>query len=166
MDTIEIFVQGEGIRDVALVRVSATGTVADVVAAARGHGGPSDGAGVVVMLEDADEALDPTATLQAAGIGYRERVHVHRCRRIGVTANYNGRPINRDFPPSATMRRVKAWVVGRRGFDLDRVDATEHVLQRCNSIERPDEDVHIGTLVTVGQCELCFDLVAKRRVEG
>ena len=45
-------------------------------------------------------------------------------------------------------------------------NATEHLLQVCDSAVRPDEDVHIGTLVTVAACGLRFDLVAKQRVEG
>ena len=168
MEPIEIFLQGEGIRDIVLVRVPATGTVGDILVAARGHGLPADADDImaVVLLEDADEALEPGTTLAASGIVHRGRVHVHRCRRVAVTVTYNGRQIERGFAPSATMRRVKKWVDGPHGFDLHGVDATEHLLQRCNSAERPDEDAHIGALVKAGQCALCFDLVAKRRVEG
>ena len=168
MEPIEIFLQGEGIRDIVLVRVPASGTVGDILAAARAQGFLADAgdATVLVLLEDADEALEPGATLAASCIGHRGRVHVHRCRRVAVTVTYNGRQVEREFAPSATMRRVKKWLDGPHGFDLHGVDATEHLLQRCNSAERPDEDAHIGALVKAGQCALCFDLVAKRRVEG
>ncbi len=168
MSHIELFLQGEGIPDIALVRVPRGGRVRDVVEAARTAGLRRAGgdAGVVVMLEDAEEALEPDAALEAAGVRHRGRVHVHRCRRVAVTVNYNGRQIARDFPPSATIRRVKGWGDSEDGFDLRGVDATEHLLQVCGSTVRPDEDTHIGTLVSLPGCPLCFDLVAKQRVEG
>lgn len=168
MTTIEIFVQGEGIPDIALVRVPGDGTVGDIVEAWRAHrraGAGGEGA-LVVFLENEEEALDPAATLASAGIRHRGRVHLHRCRQVQVTVNYNGRQIARDFAPSATVRRVKRWVDGKDGFDLRGIDATEHLLQVCGTTVRPDEDIHIGTLVTLPGCPLCFDLVAKQRVEG
>lgn len=168
MTTIEIFVQGEGIPDIALVRVPGDGTVGDIVEAGRAQRRPGagDAGQLVVFLEDEEEALDPAATLAAAGIRHRGRVHLHRCHRVAVTVNYNGRQIVRDFPPSTTVRRVKRWVDSKEGFDLRGVDATEHLLQVCGTTVRPDEDTHIGTLVTLPGCPLCFDLVAKQRVEG
>jgi len=168
METIELFVQGEGIPDIVLVRVPANGTVGDIVAAGRSHrrADAGDAGALVIFLEDAEEALDPAATLEAAGIRHRGRVHIHRCRRVAVAVNYNGRQIARDFPPSATIRRVKHWVDSNDGFDLRGVDATEHLLQVCASNIRPDEDTHIGTLVHLSGCPLCLDLVAKQRVEG
>lgn len=168
MTQVELFLQGEGLPDIILVRVPRDGTVRDVLEAARAHGLSSAGgdASTVVMLEDSDDALDLDAALESAGIRNRGRVHVHRCRRVAVTVNYNGRQIERDFPPSATVRRVKRWVDSKDGFDLRGIDATEHLLQLCGSTERPDEDVHIGTLTSLPGCLLCFDLVAKQRVEG
>jgi hypothetical protein len=56
--------------------------------------------------------------------------------------------------------------VGKDGFNLPEIDATEHALQVCGSATRPDADTHIGALVSAQGCALCFDLVAKRRVEG
>jgi len=164
---IELFLQGEGIQDIALVRVPRDGTARDIIEAARAHGlSAPDVAKALVLVEDAEEPLAPDAPLEAAGIGHRGRVHVHRCRRVEVTVNFNADQKSEAFPPSATMARVKKWAVGKRGFDLTSIDATEHLLQVCGSTSRPDEDVHIGTLVEVPACELCFDLVAKQRVEG
>lgn len=166
-DEIELFLQGEGITDITLVRVPRDGTARDIIEAARAHGlSTPDGAEALVLAEDADEPLAPDATLEAAGIAHRGRVHVHRCRQVAVSVNFNADQKTEDFPPSATVGRVKKWAVGKKAFDLQGVDATEHLLQVCNSAVRPDEDVHIGTLVTVPDCGLCLDLVAKQRVEG
>jgi len=166
METIELFVQGEGIRGIVLVTVPHTGVVRDVIDAARAHGLPdaNGGSPVLVFLEDAEEPLALTTPLAAAGVQDRSSVHVHRVRQITITVNYLSRPPQHSFPPAATVRRVKKWADEQ--FGLHGRDATEHVLQRCNSAERPDEDTHIGALVTYSETTLCFDLVPKTRVEG
>lgn len=167
MANVELFVQGEG-DGVELVRVSDDGRVRDIVAAAHSRGllDANDGESPIVMIEDEDKELDLDASLSAAGIGHRGRVHVHRCRRVEVTVDYNGRSINEDFPPSTTIRRVTKWALGEGGFDLRGVDATDHALRISNSTERPDEDTHLGNLVQVPGCSVGFDLAPKSRVEG
>lgn len=166
-EKIELFVQGEGISDIALVRVPREGTVRDVVEAAAEHGlRVNSEEGPLVMVEDTDEALDLDAPLQVLGITHRDRVHANRCRHVEVTVNYEAEQKSEYFPPSTTMKKVKKWVDGKRGFDLGDVDAAEHLLQICGSDTRPDEDTHIGSLVGAPSCSLCFDLVAKQRVEG
>ncbi len=122
----------------------------------------------VILVEGQETELSPDLTLEEARIGHRSRVHVHRCHRVEVTVNFNAAQKIRTFPPSATVERVKHWAVGPapEGFGLHEVDATEHLLQLCHSNTRPDEDTHIGSLVTFPNCGLCFDLVPKVRVEG
>jgi hypothetical protein len=166
-DEIELFLQGEGIREITLVRIPRDGTVRDVIAVARTHGlsAPAE-EDVSVLLEDADAPLGPDTPLTAAGIGRHSRVHLHRCRKVAVTVNFNADHKTESFSPSATVARVKKWAVSKRGFSLSDVDATEHLLQVCGSTNRPDEDVHIGTLVQAPACVVCFDLVPKQRVEG
>lgn len=165
MSEIEIFIQGEGIEDITLVRVPGNSTVRDIVDAIQVQGaqiGTADG--YAVMLEDSEEVLELDQHLEAVGIGHRSRVHINRCRHVEVSVNYNGEQKERSFPAAATVRRVKLWSV--REFGLKKVDATEHALQVCGSTNRPDEDVHIGSLVQYPSCALCFDLVPKQRVEG
>lgn len=166
-EKIELFVQGEGISDIALVRVPREGTVQDVVEAAAEHGLRVDGEEeLLVIVEDADEALDLDTPLRTLGITHRDRVHVNRCRRVEVTVNYEAEQKTRDFSPSTTMKKVKKWADGKHGFDLGDVDAAEHLLQICGSNTRPDEDAHIGSLVGAPSCSLCFDLIPKKRIEG
>lgn len=167
-ETIEIFLQAEGVSDVKLVRVPHEGTVRDILEAARAKGvNLPDGEGeVVIFLEDSDEEIALDLKLKDAGIRHRHRVHCHRCRRVAVTINFNGRAESRAFPPPATVKRVKKWADNEEQFNLKGVDATDHVLQVCGTSVRPDEDAHIGTLVRHPSCNLCFDLVPKVRVEG
>lgn len=166
MERIEIFLQGEGVKDIILVHVPKGGNVRDLLNAAKEHsvtlGG--DGDPSAIYIEDAEEAVDPNASLDEAGIRHRGHVHIHRCHRIDVSVNFNARTETKVFPPSATVGRVKKWAV--KAFGMSDKDAAEHILQITGSGARPDEDIHIGTLVTHPAFRVFFDLVPKVRVEG
>jgi hypothetical protein len=168
MQDIEIFVQGEGRPTISLIRVNADASTEELVVAAVAQGAydAANGHECLVSLEEADEPLTPGMSLTTAGIRHRSRVHLHRCRKIDVTVSFNGVNKSRAFSPAATIARVTKWAVGKRGFDLDEVDAAEHVLQVTGTSIRPDEDAHLGTLVTAPSCVASFDLVPKQRVEG
>lgn len=167
MAEIQVFIQGEGVREIRMLALSANATVRDLVtaAAAQGFIVAADGK-VAVFAEDADEASPDGATLVAAGIGHQSSVHLSRCKRVAVTVHFNGAERSQTFGPGATMQKIKKWAVSKKGFDLAPVDAAEHVLQVTGGTDRPDEDVHIGTLVQARTCAMAFDLVAKVRVEG
>ncbi len=166
-DHIELFIQGEGIPKIALVKVHPEYTVADLIKVAREHSlSVPEGSEVFVLLENTDAPLLLDAKIDEVGLAPRSRVHIHRCRRVEVTVNFNADQLKGFFPPSATLAWVKKWAVGKDGFGMADVDATEHLLQMCGSTDRPDEDVHIGTLVKLSNGTLCFDLAPKQRVEG
>jgi hypothetical protein len=167
METIQVFMQGEGIRDIRLVEVPAGASIRDVVAVAIAHGfsAATDGA-AVIFVEDSDDALALDLTIEAAGIHHHGSMHVHRCTTVATTVHFNGDSKVRNFGPGTTVARVKDWAVSTHVFNLTPVDAAEHVLQITGTQDRPDEDVHIGTLVHAPHCVLAFDLVAKVRVEG
>ena len=61
---------------------------------------------------------------------------------------------------------MKKWAVAKDQYGLSPVDAAEHVLKVCSLGDQPDEEVHIGTLAKFPDGTVCFDLVAKQRVEG
>lgn len=164
-DEIELFLQGEGIRDIVLIRVPQAATVRDILTAASAAGLTAVDA-ADLSLEDSESAIDLDAPIAATPIRHRSRIHVHRCRAVAVTITFNGIQKEETFRPAATIKRVKRWAVGKKGFDLSDVDATEHVLQLSGSADRPDEDVHLGTLVTHPQCSIALDLVPKVRIEG
>lgn len=163
----ELFVQGEGMREIVLVRVPEDGVVRDAVDAARAQGlRIDDGESPTVTLENEDEDLDLDAPLRTAGVGDRGRIHVHRCKQVGVAVEYNGRSIEEHFPPSTTVKRVAKWALGKEGYDLSGADAADLLLQLSDSGERPDEDTHVGSLVEAPACSVGFDLAPKSRVEG
>jgi hypothetical protein len=167
MADIQLFIQGEGVREIRVLAISANATVRDLVAAvaALGFQAADDGK-AMIFAEDTDDALPPGITLAAAGIHDQGSVHVHRCKKVAITVHFNGVEKSQTFAPGATLHRVKQWAVGKKAFDLAPVDAAEHVLQVTGGTERPDEDVHVGALVHSPNCALAFDLVAKVRVEG
>jgi hypothetical protein len=174
MTRLQIFVQGEGKRDIRVLDLSPLTTVRELMEAAQAQGvvasqngaRNADGNTIAVYAEDSDMPLPPDATLEAAGLGNQSSVHLSRCKQVTVTVNYNGKEHSEMFGPGVPMRRVKAWAVGKKGFNFTPVDAAEHILQLTGTVDRPDEDVHIGTLVGVTGCRVEFDLVAKVRVEG
>lgn len=162
---IELFVQGEEIGEVALIRVPRDATVRQVIQKARTECGIEAGQGEVsFLIEDKDEEIALDAKLSEVGIGHRHRVHFHRCRRAKVSVNFNGVTKAQPFSPSATIGKIKRWA--DHEFGLKGVDATEHALQLCGTSTRPDLDVHVGSLLKHPDCQICLDLVPKKRVEG
>jgi hypothetical protein len=168
MKTIQLFLQGEGVRDIRLVEVSSQARVHEIlkVAAEAGFAVATDSAKAAIFAEDADEALVSDAALEAAGIAHHSSVHIHRCRKVAVTVHFNGGSKVESFGPGATISRIKKWAVSKQGFNLTPVDSGEHVLQVTGTQDRPDDDAHVGTLVGAPSCAVAFDLVAKVRVEG
>lgn len=170
MTNLQIFVQGEGKREIRVVELPAQATVGELVKAAQAQGVTSQnggqGAGVAIFAEDGDKPLAAGETLESAGLGNHSSVHLSHCARVTVAVQYNGQGQTETFGPGVPMHRIKEWAVGKRGFGLDPVDAAEHVLQLTGTSDRPDEDVHIGSLVGASGCKVEFDLVAKVRVEG
>lgn len=166
MERIEVFLQGEGVKDIILVGLPKGSRVRDILAAAGEHGVQlgGDGDPSAVYIEDGEEAINLGTSLEESGIRHRGHVHVHRCHRIEVSVNFNAKTVTKVFPPSATVGRVKKWAV--KEFEMSDKDAAEHALQITGSTVRPDEDIHIGTLVTYPSHQVSFDLVPKVRVEG
>jgi hypothetical protein len=164
MSVIHLFLQFQGDRRIELIQVDENAPVRDIIAAAIRAGFPEDGSNdAVVFGHDRDEPYDLMATLTTAGIRHKDRVHVHRCRKIEVTVQFNDRIEKHPYPPAATVEQVKRDAVKK--FQMSAVDATEHVLQICGTTDRPEPDVHIGALVS-GNCTLCFNLVPIKRIEG
>lgn len=165
---LQLFVQGEGIADIQLVRVAEQSTLRELFGKLGSSFTEATAASAadefIFLLEDSEQELASDKSLKEIGIKNRERIHIHRCRKVKVSVNFNGKEIADEFPPSRTIAKVKRWA--DKQFGIEGVDATEHALQICGTAKRPDEDVHIGALVRHPNCQVCFDLVPKKRVEG
>jgi hypothetical protein len=164
MSTIQLFLQIEGDRRIELIEIDENAAVREVIVAACNVGLPDHHrAEALVFGLHCDTPLELDAILCQAGIGDKQRIHVHRCHKIEVTLHFNELTEKMHFPPSATVERVKRHFVEK--IHMSPVDATEHVLQLCGCTDRPEPDHHIGALVS-GVCSLCFNLVPIKRVEG
>lgn len=92
------------------------------------------------------------------------RIHLARCRRIKTTIHFMAQTIEREFAPGARVRAVKAWAAHE--LKISPTDAAEHVLQLCGSTDRPPGDTPLHELARGHHCEVCFDFVPEKRVEG
>lgn len=158
-----LFVQSQGQPGIVEVVVPDTITESEMYRALEAAGvlGTGD---VLIFIEEAELHLQRHEHHPAHGIHHGARVHLAHCHKIRTTVHYQDRTVQCDFPPGAKIKSVKAWAV--REFNLAHKDAAEHVLQLCGLRERPASDTPLHVLVPLGKCEICFDLVPEKRVEG
>jgi hypothetical protein len=157
----QIFVQSELLSDVTVIEVSPgikakdlRKQLLDLIPEAERHD-------VHLFLEDDDEddALDKLDKFPDG-----MRVQLHRLKSIDVIVHYAGKKVMRTFRPSATVGRVKKWATKELG--ISNSDAADMALQISGTDNRPDADVHIGTLVRAPAKSLSFDLVPSPRING
>jgi hypothetical protein len=116
-----------------------------------------------VFAEGREDSLDDKHPLTAQGVSNKQRLCLHRCKKIHVTVDFAGDSKQHPFSPATTIAEVKAWFVDKIGMSA--ADATEHVLQISGTKERPSPDTMIGSLKSV-DCRIELSLVPLKRVEG
>lgn len=160
---INVFYQAEGLSEIAHLEVehdTPLSKVKELIAKTLGlEGDPA------LFLEDSDEPLVAETAIGEISDPRGVKLHVHRCRQVKVSVTFNGKTVNRQFAPAATVARVKTWAAVKQfGMTVD--EAGEHVLQVTGTHDRPAPNTHIGTLVTHPRCEIAFNLVPDERVNG
>ena len=163
MSKINVFLQGEGIKDVLRLQLEPQSTALDVKHACASYGGQANGE-AAVFLEDQDEPLADGVTVESLAGKHGARLHIHRCRRVGFKVTYSGRVVERTFGPGRAIGAVKQWAAKELGIHKE--DAAELILQIAGTHEQPDADVHIGTLAACPACVIVFDLVPNPRIQG
>lgn len=161
---INVFLQGEEIKDVLRLEFEPQHTAADVRRACASRLGIPVDEGMAVFLEDGEERVDESATVESLAGKHGVRLHLHRCHRIAVKVTYSARTVENAFGPGTSIGAVKRWAAGKFGISKD--DAAELLLQIAGTHEQPDVDVHIGTLAACPACALAFDLVPNPRIQG
>ena len=163
MATLDLFYQCEGSREIQHVEVEDDATFATVKAKLIDkHYLTAD---VCIFLEDKDDPLDEDGKVSDFVKGTDIKVHLHRCCLVKVSVTFNGRTVERNFGPSATIARVKCWAAEKE-FGMEPKDAGEYALQIAGTHERPTPGTHIGTLVDYPDCSQAFDLAPDERVNG
>lgn len=163
MKSIQVFYQGEGIEGIQHLEIGADRTFADLRAALLAkHALEGD---PVLFVEEEDAPADAGAQLGPLASKHGLKVHLHRCRKVEAQVTFNARSANRQFPPSATVARVKKWAAEKE-YGMTPEEAGEHVLQLAGSQERPAPGTHLGALTGRQACHVAFDLVPNERVNG
>ncbi|MGH2442707.1 MAG: hypothetical protein ACRDFX_06050 [Chloroflexota bacterium] len=164
---MKVFVQTEGHRDQMLIEVDDSSSVQDLVVATGRRVPDLEIDDILVSLEDRDGVLEADIRVIDVEVNANPRVHLHHCRHITVTINYQAQSVEHRFPPSTRIARVKDFVIGLPQFNIDPALAPELVLALCEAPDdRPDDDVHIGSLVTRQECKLCLNLGPSNRPQG
>ena len=162
MSKIDLFYQGEGLKDINYLEIDPDLTFRELKKIVHEkHGIPLD---VLVFIEGKsgpvgeDESVKDYVT--AKGI----KVHFHRHREVKVRVTFNGKTVEGEFPPATTVANVRGWAAVSE-FGMSEDEAGEHVLQVSGTHDRPSPDTHLGTLGE-GKRVVEFDLVADERVQG
>jgi hypothetical protein len=158
-----IFIQAEGERGVTEAEITIPATVRDLHEAFKTLRIDFDKE-FEAFVDEADSPVPHDAKATVEGLKHGSRVHVTRCKKIKVTVHYMHCTIDRAFAPGTRVRTVKQWAV--RELKLNPTDAGEHVLQLCNSTIQPPTDAALAELVDGRSCNVCFDLVPEKRIEG
>jgi hypothetical protein len=163
MTAIDVFYQGEGVREVEYIELGPDHTFASLKSILiEKHGLETD---VLIFLEDSDEPLDELLLVREHAGHVGVKVHVHRCRHVEVAVTFNNETVHHRFGPGATVARVKHWAAEHK-FKMSPEEASEHVLQIKGTHDRPAPGTHLGTLAACPHCAVAFDLVPDQRVNG
>ena len=163
MSQLLVFIQAHGRAEILEAELPPTATLGDLHDALQVLGIVVD-TETFIFIDEAEEHEQGERHKRLPHVKHGSRIHVGRCKRIATTVNFLDKSEEREFPPGARVRAVKEWAV--HVFDMDPKDAAEHVLQLCNSTDRPPSDTPLHQLVHGDPCALCFDLVPEKRVEG
>jgi hypothetical protein len=163
MTSIDIFYQGEGIREIAHFEANHDHTFAVIkLAIIEKHGLHKE---TLIYLEDRDEPVDESCLVRdrvgPAGI----KAHLHRCRHVEVAVSFNGETVHHRFGPGTTVARVKTWAAERK-FGMTPQEAGEHVLQIAGTKDRPDPVTHLGAIAACPACRLACSERAGQRFPG
>ena len=163
MKFIDLFYQGEGVGEISHIELEPDATFAVLRARlAEKHQVPTD---ALLFIEDEDEPIGDSAVVKDRATTKGLKIHIHRCRHVEVNVTFNGETVERRFPPSSTVARVKRWAAEKK-FGMSEDEAGEHVLQITGTYDRPAPGTHIGALTEGKVCSLAFDLVPDERVNG
>jgi hypothetical protein len=162
MTQVSVFLQKDGSDKLTELELPATLTGSQLYEAVAKAGAETDDA-TFIFLGEADEPVQRKAK-QSLSLTSGLLIHVTRCRKVKVTVHFLNRTIEDHFAPGTRVRAIKAWAASQ--IPLEPQDAAEHVLEVCDSKTRPVTDATLQQLTDGKRCDVCFNLVPDKRVEG
>jgi len=162
---IEVYVHGEGVADLKLIKINEADTVAELLKKAH-EAGIKTAEGdekIIVTLEDEDDEKHHGHGAESCGIKHHGHVHCHRCHRVAVTVIYNGKEKSKEFAPAATGAKIKKWALHE--FGISGKDAENKTLFLDDKKELQADD-HIGTFVKYPHCSIKLHLTGVVEVNG
>ena len=149
MTSIDVFYQGEGIREIAHFEATPDQTFAAIkIAIIEKHGLDKE---TLIYLEDRDEPMDERSLVRDRAGQSAIKAHLHRCRHVAVAITFNGETVHHRFGPSTTVERVKTWAAEKK-FGMTPQEAGEHVLPIAGTKDRPDPGTQLGTIASCPAC--------------
>lgn len=117
---------------------------------------------VEIFIEDEDECLPSDHPLVEVIIKEFKLVHAATKGEVKVSVSYNGRNVERDFKPSATMQKVIDWAISDKGLNLEGTGA-DYQLKLGEEVLPPD--AHVGQ-VSGGKKHVRLTLVFRVKPQG
>jgi hypothetical protein len=163
MESIDIFYQGHGIREIEHIEVRPDHTIAVIKAILiEKHGCEAD---ILIFLEDHETPLEDHRVIKELCGPGGVKMHLHRCRHVAVAVTFASETEHHRFAPGATVARIKTWAAVTK-FGMTEEEAGEHLLQISGTQDRPAPGTHVGTLASRPDCRVHFDLVPDERING
>jgi len=162
--SVKVFASVEGLSDVWTIDASAEESIAGLLKLLAKKYARDDVVDMLVTLEDEAVPLAGSASINTVFKGAkRGRIHVHRCKQVDITIEYNAKSHSKSFSPSATAQSVFRWAVSDKAFNLQS-DAHDLELQLPGATNALPLNTQVGTIAT--KCVLKLDLVPKDRPQG
>jgi hypothetical protein len=161
---IQLYLHGEGTAGEKIIEIPEDVTVHDIIAEAKKLGFTQDFE-TAVFVEDSDDELNHNHRLPECGIKHKHHIHVHHCRKIAVTVNFNGVDKTHSFGPSTRVSRVLHWAVN--AFELQGVDAKNKELRLGGTTGAVlTANQHVGTFAHSPHCGVTVYLTGIVEVQG
>ena len=160
-----VYIQTEHFPQVQLIEVESDATIEDVKRAAIALlPAGTDPAELTLSIEDHEESHHHETPVRDVCKDHGVRVHLHRCKHVGVAVHFSGKTVTHEFRPATTVGAVRDWAGRQLGMQPG--DIAEHVLQISGTNDQPEMDVHVGALTKRPACVVAFDMVPAHRING
>lgn len=164
MNQIQIYLHGENSRDFKLIEINENALIEDIIVIYQKEflsGGSAEE--IDIFLENDELPKNRKQSVNEYGIGKKNHVHAHRCKKIHVTVFYNGVDKPFELSPAVTSTVVLRKAV--KAFDINEADASDYLLKLEDKTILQSTD-HIGSYVSFPHCRLKLFLTPTKPVQG